>query len=118
MDIYLHGRCHLFALALHEVFSYPIEFFWETNCIEDGEEYGEVLVHAYVIKNGICVDIEGPKNRENIEADFDWNEPIYVSKTKEQVVEMINSGLLEPAADGEMEILRHYILTNLSKYQI
>ena len=66
---YLHGRCHIFALALHLKLNYIMEFIWDLEAeVEYIDNAGCVaiesitaLAHAYCIDgdSGFIYDIRG-----------------------------------------------------------
>lgn len=112
---YLHGRCHLFALAIQKVFGYDIEFAID-EC--DLELETEVLIHAYCVKEGKAVDVEGIWDKEDVLADFDYNEPYERIVTVKEVSEMMEDGFIEFAEIGELESLVKYIKDNKKRYQL
>lgn len=62
-DLYLHGRCHLFALRVAEYFDKPISVLWDLNPVDDDYQplgIGPCLVHAYVqLDDGSVLDAGG-----------------------------------------------------------
>lgn len=56
-DWYLHGVCGIFALALHDIFSYAIEVAAEENI--DGSPLESRLVHVYCRDGDYCIDVRG-----------------------------------------------------------
>jgi hypothetical protein len=119
-DDYLHERCHIFALALHDFLGYPIEFFWDTAAIlDDGKRIGQALIHAYVVNpnSNHCIDVRGKTTKEEIEKEYDWNCPIYRRVTIEEVQGYMACSFLDPPQDGELEELRRYIQEHKEIYQ-
>ncbi len=62
-DLYLHGRCHLFALRAAEYLDKPISVLWDLNPVDDNYEelgIGPCLVHAYIqLDDGSVLDAAG-----------------------------------------------------------
>lgn len=62
-DLYLYGRCHLFALRVAEYLGKPISVLWDLNPVDDDYEQlgiGPCLVHAYVqLDDGSVLDAAG-----------------------------------------------------------
>lgn len=56
-DIFLHGVCGIFALALHNEFGYDILVAAEENT--EGLPWDERLVHAYCCKDDAYIDVRG-----------------------------------------------------------
>jgi hypothetical protein len=66
----LYGRCATFAIALHRLTGLPIY-----GLVGYDEEVGkEVLIHAYVKDGDTRIDVKGPRDLDEITADFD-NDP-------------------------------------------
>jgi len=66
----LYGRCATFAIALRRLTGLPIY-----GLVGYDEEAGtEVLIHAYVKDGDTRVDVKGPRDLDEIIADFD-NDP-------------------------------------------
>jgi hypothetical protein len=119
-ESYLHGRCHIFALALHEVFGYKMELFWDTEAwFDDGETIDTALVHAYCIDSkGNLFDARGKVTRKLIEDDYEYNESEFSITTKSHLEKLMNQGVLGKPAKGELEFLKTYILNNKEKYKV
>lgn len=66
-EYFLHGRCHILAIALSQVSAKPL-----TALIGDTENIGaECLVHAGVFVDGLLLDVKGLRTPdEAIEHDF------------------------------------------------
>jgi hypothetical protein len=120
---YLHGRCHLFAQALHEELGYEIEFFWDEEAwFNEGEYIGIALVHAYCILpkgkpfRGKYVDVRGVVTKKMIEDEFDWNVPKYEKISIEQLKTLITNNVLFEGEKNEVKELRRYIRENIQFY--
>lgn len=80
---FLHGKCHLLAVALHELTGLPIGAYLDT-CIETERT---VLVHAFVVDGETGIDIRGRLNVDDIlEDEFDTFEPEFVMLSREDVL--------------------------------
>ncbi len=117
-ELYLYGRCHLFALALSQTFDYEMEFFWDTEAWFDkkGENIGPALVHAYcLLPDGTCVDARGTiSSKEEMLDDYDWNTPSFVRTTPDMANEWIRKEVLDEQEAGEM----HRLLTHIHENQL
>jgi hypothetical protein len=80
---FLHGKCHLLAVALHELTGLPIGAYLDT----DIETERTVLVHAFVVDGDDGIDIRGrlPINAI-IEDEFDTFDPEFVMLSREDVL--------------------------------
>ncbi|MCV9964196.1 hypothetical protein OIU34_20130 [Pararhizobium sp. BT-229] len=82
-ELMLHGRCHLFAVALSELTGLPIGAYLDT----DIETERTVLVHAFVVDGDIGIDIRGRVPLDDIiEGEFDTFEPELVMISREDVL--------------------------------
>lgn len=63
-DIYLHGICGIFALALHEVFHYEIYVLAEENV--DGLPWPDRLIHIYCKADDFLLDVRGATVDEEV----------------------------------------------------
>ena len=80
---FLHGKCHLLAVALHELTGYPIGAYLDT----DIETERTVLVHAFVLDADDGIDIRGRMPSDDIiEDEFDKFEPEFVVLSREDVL--------------------------------
>ena len=70
-EMFLHGKCHLFAIALHRLTGLPLA------ATLDVEPWSErtVLVHAYVIDGDDRIDVRGRFGLEDIGELFEVAEP-------------------------------------------
>jgi len=111
LELYLHGRCHFFALALNKALGFPIECLWDNEAwFEDGDP-SPALVHAYCIRpDGTRVDAQGTLTREAALENYAElvEEPEFVVTTAEALEEHIRAVML-PAEPGEIEQLISYI---------
>lgn len=113
---YKHGRCELFAIALHKMFGYPIRFYIDP---EDLEMSMPVLIHACnVLDNNTLIDIDGKTNVENILDEFDYNELDIVNiNSEEEAREVLNEiGLPYRLSQDEENFIIEYVKNNISKY--
>lgn len=80
---FLHGKCHLLALALQELTGLPIGAYLDT----DIETERSVLVHAFVVDGDDGIDIRGRLPIDDIiEDEFDTFEPEFVILSREDVL--------------------------------
>ncbi|MBB4867569.1 hypothetical protein HNP46_006483 [Pseudomonas nitritireducens] len=73
VEDYVHGRCHLFALALAKATQYKIGIFVDEDCIpEDGDTPIRVLVHAFCyVKDDLVIDARGIRCKVDLENEFE-----------------------------------------------
>lgn len=78
--IMLHGHCHFFALAMHELTGYPLAAYVEYDM--DIDRYA--LVHAFVVDGEDAIDVRGRMPAADIIKDeFDFWEPELITPTRE-----------------------------------
>src|SRR5438876_6958554 len=66
--LFLHGACHVFALALHESFNYPIVLLQDTTA-----EQSKSATHVYCrFSNWQSVDVVGIAREEDALAELGW----------------------------------------------
>jgi hypothetical protein len=82
-DPYLHGECHLLALALHELTGAPLYAVMET----EGERAG-CLVHAFVAAGDHVVDLRGRRTREMMLQDFETLAPYLTPIDPEELAQL------------------------------
>lgn len=121
---YIHGRCHLFAQALHEELGYEMEFLWDDEYWFEGDNVPSiVLVHAYCILpkgkpfKGKYVDARGGVSKRMIEREYECNSEWYEKVTLEQLKAAIKNKTLCKPDKGEIKALRKFIRENISSYQ-
>lgn len=103
---YKYGRCHLYALAVNEVFGFKIKALWD---LEPEDDLPTSLVHMWNVKDGKAFDIEGFFDESGVEDDYEVNDPDYASHTKTSVLKLIKEGVLDGPEPGEMEMLKKYV---------
>lgn len=116
---YIHGRCHIFAQALHEELGYELEFLWDNDFwFEDNDFPSTVLVHAYCIKNNHSyVDARGFVSKELIEYEFECNELSYEKFSYEDLQNAYKDNILEKPTEEELNLVKDYIRKNFIDYQ-
>lgn len=82
LERWLHGRCALFAVALHRATGLPI-WAWID---EDPEIDGPVLVHAFVIDGERAVDASGVRDPDVFLGEYETWDPSLVEMTEAQVL--------------------------------
>src|SRR5207253_1978164 len=70
-DNYLHGECHIFALALQEISGLPLYAITDT----DWNIEAQCLVHAGVKYQGGLIDVKGFREFSAIYDEFEAFEP-------------------------------------------
>ena len=120
---YAYGRCTVFALALHNLYRYQIELLWgqpknlgsaTMPAIHSG------LQHAFCIrKDGSLVDARGSVDREQIITEYgEGQEPRWQRVSKAELLSLANQGNASRPDNGELFILRCYILQNQDVYKM
>ena len=122
IDIYEHGNCEVFALALHRELGYKVFFYMDDEAEFEGddEDYTDTaLVHAYAVDDdGNMFDASGQIDEEMLDDHADY----VVSPRTEEVTEVdyrkkVKSGLIAPIVESEVDECRQYIRNNISKYK-
>jgi hypothetical protein len=67
---HLHGKCHLFAIALHRLTGLPLAATLDVDMWTERT----VLVHAYVMNGDQAIDVRGRFAIDTIEQDFEVND--------------------------------------------
>lgn len=122
IEDYLHGSCHLFALALHEELGYEMEFMWDMERWFSDETTGQALVHAYCILpkgkpfKGKYVDASGAVSKHFIESEYDYNILQYETYSKEKLEHDMKTKFLHKPEKHEIKKLREYIRKNIEMY--
>lgn len=57
-ECYSYGRCMFLATALHRKFGLEIQ------CVMESDSNGEFISHAWVVENGMIIDINGKNTPE------------------------------------------------------
>jgi hypothetical protein len=92
-DRWLHGRCALFAAALHRVTGLPIRA-W----LQDDPDLGvPVLVHAFVVRGEEAVDASGVRDPFGLLAGYEHWEPFLVDMTEVEVLAIGEPPEIDPA---------------------
>jgi len=123
VEEYAYGRCTVFALALHNLYRYQIELLWgqpknlgsaTMPAIHSG------LQHAFCIrKDGSLVDARGSVDREQIITEYgEGQEPRWQRVSKAELLSLANQGNASRPDNGELFILRCYILQNQDVYKM
>lgn len=93
LDRWLHGRCALFAVALHRATGLPIKAWID----EDPEIEEPVLVHAFVMDGERAVDAAGARDPDDLLGGYETWDPTLVDMTEAEVL-AIGEGLVLDAA--------------------
>ncbi len=81
---FLHGKCHLLAVALHELTGLPMGAYLDEALVEKNGEDVEmvVLLHAFVVDGDDAIDMRGRVPIEDVlTGEFDFNDPWFVNPT-------------------------------------
>jgi hypothetical protein len=72
-DNFLHGQCHLFAIALHRLTGLPLAGAIDIDLYNESHTS---LLHAYVeLNDEMIIDVSGVRTRKSMLADFDHVDP-------------------------------------------
>lgn len=114
LDNYLHGECHIFAWALHLEFGYPMRFAFD---YYDLEIEGEVLIHTFCINCEDAIDARGRVDINEVLYDFNYNEEYFEDVTEDRLKSLIEEGFIHSPDDGQLQLVRKYIRSNIDKYK-
>lgn len=82
-ELMLHGHCHFFAVAMHELTGLPLAAYIDYDM--DIDRYA--LVHAFVVDGPDAIDIRGRMPLKDIIAgEFEVWEPEYVDASREELL--------------------------------
>lgn len=118
---YLHGKCHLFALALHEVTGLKIGLFVD----EERFEGVAGLDHAFCyINNDYIIDAQGIRSKTEIMAEYcmeTWKFAEYMDDGT-IINEWIQNNLLDPYTNEHEKVsikayADDFVSLNLHQYQ-
>ena len=108
-DYYMEENCHIFALALNEIFGYTMWLLFDE---EDEEEITNVA-HVFVEAGKEWLDIEGFKETKNIkDAYYDLDDPTIVAVTKKELFKLVEKDILMPITKNELDKAKKIILAN------
>lgn len=82
LERWLHGRCALFAVALHRTTGLPIRAWID----EDPEIDEPVLVHAFVMDGDDAVDAFGSRDPDDLLGEYETWDPTLVDMTEADVL--------------------------------
>jgi hypothetical protein len=84
---FLHGNCHLFAVAMHHLTGLPLR------AVLDVDMWTEqtVLVHAFVVDGEQAIDIRGRIDLADIAEEFETNDP-WETDISEQDLLLLGNG--------------------------
>lgn len=101
-ELMLHGRCHLFAAALHELTGKPIGAWLDA----DLETEATVLVHACVLDGDFGVDVRGRMPLDDMLDEFDTFDPELAVLSLEELMLLGHGTTAVPEGDPEMATAR------------
>lgn len=114
IEDYLHGRCHIFAYVLTQLFDYTVSCVWDT----DDETEELILVHAYCKdENGLFLDARGfLDSKEILMNPFDFAFPHEMDYGAEDLEMLMLTGFLESPDEEELTSLKKYVLSHTKEY--
>lgn len=124
IDMYEHGLCERFALALHEELGYTMYFYIDGEAefeTDGGYTTGEALIHAYATdENGNMFDATGKIEEDDLDEHANYvNDGIkWKIKSKKEFDANVRSGFISQYSKDEIKKLRRYIRNNIDKYTI
>jgi len=101
-QLMLHGRCHLFAAALHELTGKPLGAWLDT----DLETEATVLVHACVLDGDFGIDVRGRMPLDDMLDEFDTFDPELAALSLEELMLLGHGTATVPEDDPEMTAAR------------
>ncbi len=84
---HLHGKCHLFAIALHRLTGLPLAATLDVDMWTERT----VLVHAYVMDGDQAIDVRGRFAVDTIDEDFEVNDHWDVVNIPEEDLMLLGS---------------------------
>lgn len=84
---HLHGKCHLFAIALHRLTGLPLAATLDVDMWTERT----VLVHAYVLDGDHAIDVRGRFAVDTIDEDFEVNDHWDVVNISEEDLMLLGS---------------------------
>lgn len=123
IDIYEHGRCEIFALALHKELNYDVFFLLDDEAYFDDfdeEKDRTVLIHAYTKdEKGNMFDAKGLISEEDLEDHADFvNSPRTIKVSEKEFNEFIKSKFIARYSPKELLECQIHIRNNVNKYKI
>ena len=96
---WLHGRCALFAVALHRLTGLPIMAWID----EDPEVADPVLVHAFVLHGDAALDAWGRRDPDGLLSEYQHWDPELVGMTEAEVLAIGEAPDIDPTLMAEAE---------------
>lgn len=119
--IYLHGNCEIFAIALNNVFGYPIQYLTDTTRYAHTKDKLNTLVHAYCNANGTYIDVRGvTTDRKTLIEEFEdfFSTPAYIDTSAHGLRDKLFNGMNETEARQEIQIAVDFIRSHMDWYKI
>lgn len=116
VEDYVHGRCHLFALALAQVTQYKIGIFVDEECIPDGGETPiRGLVHAFCyVKDDLVIDARGIRCKADLVNEFEGMAMEFAELDGDEAEAQLRQWMAEGGCwglqEGEEKALGAYVL--------
>lgn len=121
-DLYLHGNCHIFAIAVSEMFGFQICCFLEPRLIE-GSDGSSVcmdgLVHAYCVvddDNELIFDALGVHSAHDLENEYHLHEDVHLEiydNPRERLLKFDIDGTDTEAVNQAVAVAKTYITNYL-----
>ena len=117
MDLegYLHGDCHIFAQALHEVFGYKVKMAIDEYDIELEEP---VLIHAFCYEGNHVIDARGVSGKAQTLEPFDYSGVVFREVESADIEKMMTEGFLHQPDEGQYEAIVAYLHINKERFQV
>lgn len=104
LDRYVHGRCHLYALARAAAFGETLHALWDTGALDDEcNALPTCLVHMWTVDaEGQAWDARGRLDVDTVVEEFQVSEPTWARHTIAEVEVLMHDGVLDTPEPGEM----------------
>ena len=115
MNVYLHGICGCFAIALHDLFKYQITYFVDS----EDEPKPTNLIHAYCQNNGMLIDVRGATKDEtacfSAFEDF-FTDPVIIETTRQELYKQITTEMGTETAEKYIDLAKKFIQAHEDVY--
>lgn len=113
LEDYLHGQCHVFALALHLEFGFPMVYSIDEY---DLERECEVLIHAFCLHGHYAVDVRGYMHSDDILDDFDYNSPYNTEVSVEDLPIFLKREFIFQHSEEQLSEVCEFVKKNKFRY--
>lgn len=115
LEDYLHGDCHIFAQALHQVFGYKMSFAIDECDLELG---GETLIHAFCQTEAGAMDGRGFVTESELTEPYDYSFLSFQKVDMAEVKRWEQSGFLHETTPEQLAEAIRFIEENKERYQM